>query len=130
MKKLTLLLLSLSYAIVLGHSILAHDHHDEDLLINSAQFHFPDIHSHSGDFDLNDFFKKYNHSGENEIFTFGNYFQTALLSKLKFQPDYYFKINFISGKSPPYLFPRPESSSLKSQKILYSCPGLRAPPLS
>jgi hypothetical protein len=130
MKKLTLFFLCLSYAIVLGHGILAHDHHDDDLLINPTQFHIPDSHSHSGEFSLHDFFKKYNHSGENEVYTSGNYFQTASLSKLKFHSDYYFNINFDTGKSPPYLSLHSESSSLKSNKVLCSCPGLRAPPLS
>jgi len=128
-RKLTLFFLCLSYVLVLGHSILPHDHHEEDLLINTAQFHPAEENSNSDDFNLPDMFHNYYHPGEKEIFTTSHFSQLVYTFKTKFHSNYYKNDILIIDNSPPLLLP-PDKSVTNFKKILYSYSGLRAPPLS
>lgn len=130
-RKLTILFLSISYVLVLGHSIFPHDHHEEDVSMNTSQYHSLDEHGHSDDFIFTEVFKNYNHSGEKELFTINHFSKLVFSSKTKFQSHHYKIDQLITDTSPPpvsYLQIDKSVSNIK--KILYSYSGLRAPPLS
>jgi len=129
-KKFILFLLFLSYAFVLGHSIFHHDHHEENLYINSAEFHTSGTHGHSDEFSFHDFFKKYNHQGEKEIFTFSKISRYAKISIFISHSVNLNYDNLTTGKPPPNSTLSVENSVINSKTILYSHTGLRAPPLS
>ena len=130
-RKLTIIFLFISYVLVLGHSIFPHEHHDENVLINTSQYHASEDHSHSSDFILTEVFKNYNHSGEKEIFTINHFSKIIFSSKTKFQSHHYKIDQLITDTSPPpLLYLQIDKSVTNFKKILYRYSGLRAPPLS
>lgn len=128
-RKITLLFLFLSFTLVLSHSILPHDHQEEEHIINTAQFHAAEDHERS-DHDLPDMFHNYNHAGEKEIFVRGLFFRLANQIQIKFQTSHFKSEILITDHSPPYLLQPPDNSQTNFKKILYSYSGFRAPPLS
>jgi len=130
-RKLTIIFLFISYVLILGHSIFPHDHHDEDVLMSTSQYHSLDEHGHSDDFILTEVFKNYNHSGEKELFTINHFSKLISSSKTKYQ-SHHNKINqIIPDTSPPPVSNLQIDKYVPNlKKILYSYSGLRAPPLS
>lgn len=116
---------------VLGHSIFPHDHHDEDVLMSTSQYHSLYEHGPSDDFKLTEVFKNYNHSGEKELFTINHFSKLVFSSKTKFQSHHYKIDQLITDTSPPPVSNLQIDKSVPNiKKILYSYSGLRAPPLS
>ena len=134
LKKYTaILMMTVAYAILLGHSIIPHHHHDSehDLIEHHHSDYQHTDHNHHNDADnkdLSHLFAHFVHSADGFIFTtshnFTNTFCKQQLSVLAVLPD-----NFLIDKFfiPPLLHKPP------AEHFVYTSPhshskGLRAPP--
>lgn len=129
-KKLIIFALFFSYSLILSHGIFHHDHHETAHCLNSYKISSNHDHCQTGDFDLHDIFKNYNHSGSKEIFTLSSINLLAKLSPNKYLSTFLLQDNLNTNNPPPYFFITNENSEINSNKILFSYKGLRAPPLS
>jgi hypothetical protein len=129
-KNLILILVFISYALVLGHSIFPHHHHDHEHAASNSQLHYEIDHSHSDDSNFHDIFHRYFHQGEKVIFTAGHFLHYIKPLKLKFHFSLKNDEILISDLSPPSFNAPPRNSIANFKRILYSYSSLRAPPLS
>jgi hypothetical protein len=127
-KRTAILLLTLAYAILLGHTLISHHHHDTD---HDLTEHHQTNHHHNDDQEdegLNHLFSHFTHSADGFTFTsthnINNTFSKQLLSFVAVLPDNFFLDEFLI---PPLLRKPP------AEHFIYISPhslssGLRAPP--
>lgn len=129
LKKYTaILMMTVAYAILLGHSIIPHHHHDHD---HEVTEHHQTNHHHDNDTDSEDFnhlFSHFTHLAGGFHFTtshnFTNTFSKQQLSDVAVLPDNFAITKFFI---PPLLHEPP------AEQLIYISPhslssGLRAPP--
>lgn len=129
-KRIAILILTLAYAILLGHNIIPHHHHDHDEHL--SEHHGAD-HQHDSDADndgVMELFAHCTHTADGFAFTSAHNFST-MFSKLQLTFVALLLDNFAFDEFliPPLLHKPP------AEHLIYISPhshssGLRAPPLS
>ncbi|MBP6334667.1 MAG: hypothetical protein KA444_04270 [Bacteroidia bacterium] len=122
-------LLTLAYAILLGHNIVPHHHHDSK---HELTEHHHSHHQHGEDegMDLSDLFSHFVHSSDDFMFTAGHSFSNNVSNQmLSFDfilPD---EILFTAIFVPLFRHKPPAELPIYYSPHSHSC-GLRAPPSS
>ena len=129
LKKYTaILMMTIAYAILLGHSIIPHHHHDSKHDLIDHQYTDHDHHNDADSEDLSHLFAHFAHSADGFIFTTAhsitNTFCKQQLSGAALLPDNFHIDKFLI---PPLLHKPP------AEHLIYISPhshskGLRAPP--
>ena len=131
MKKCTaILLMTVAYAILLGHSIIPHHHHES---AHELTEHHKEHHQHDGDQETNDLshlFSHFTHSADGFNFTTSNI--TTNIFSSRYESGSVVAIlqgNFLIAKLiiPPLLY-KPPAEQLISISPHSLSTGLRAPP--
>lgn len=130
-KRLAFFLTAFTYALLLGHNLIPHHHHDigHELAEHHQANHHHDDEREDEDEGLGDIFSYFFHPAEGFIFTnaynISNTFSKQLLSIVAVLPD-----NF----SPDKLLIPPLLCNPPAEQLIYISPhslspGLRAPPV-
>jgi hypothetical protein len=127
-KYLAILMMFTAYAILLGHNIVPHQHHDHDE--HFTEDHHTDYHpdDDADDDGLNHLFAHFNHAADGFTFTtsnnIGNIFSKLQLTFVALLPDNFLLDEFLI----PTLPDKPPKEHLVYISIHSHPSGLRAPP--